>query len=180
MNIDLETEDLVVLDESRAQNNTQTTRCLCSPTVKGFKDPNIIYKTGKRFGTNAVGFQGINTASHISFNQKNNSSNFVLALCNYQISRIESIEAKEILYKIVTDPKIDINNIKLELLKEVASPEVLEKIYDEEGNIITKKLNYYCTKNKINTYKIYNRQRKYLRTSLYNKRLIICYKMKEN
>lgn len=68
--IDLETEDLAVLDESRAQNNTQTTRCLCNPTQNGFKDPNIINKTGKRFGTNAIGFQGINFPSHVFFNQK--------------------------------------------------------------------------------------------------------------
>ena len=35
----------------KAQNNTQTTRCLCNPTQNGFKDPNIINKTGKRFTT---------------------------------------------------------------------------------------------------------------------------------
>lgn len=68
--IDIESEDVVVLDESRAQTNTQTTRCLFSPTINGFKDPNIIYKTEKRFGTNAVGFQGINCPSHVYFNQK--------------------------------------------------------------------------------------------------------------
>ena len=44
----------MILDESRAQNNTQTTRCLCNSTINGFKDPNIIIKTGMRFGTNAV------------------------------------------------------------------------------------------------------------------------------
>ena len=92
MKIDLETEDVVVLDESGAQNNTQTTRCLCNPTINGFKDPNIIIKTGRRFGTNAVGFQGINCPSYV-FNKKNNSNNFIIALCNYQIFRIENIEA---------------------------------------------------------------------------------------
>ena len=35
-----------------------------------------------------------------------------------------------------------------------------------------KKLSYYCTKNKINYYKINNRQRNYLKTVLNNKRLI--------
>ena len=115
--IDVETEDVVVLDESRAQTDTKTARCLCDPTINGFKDPNIIYKTGKRFGTNAVGFQGINCPSNVYFNQKNNSNNFVLALCNYQISRIENLEAKNILYNIVTNPKLDITNIKIELLK---------------------------------------------------------------
>lgn len=125
-----------------------------------------------RFGTNAVGFQGINCPSHIFFNQKNNSNNFIIALCNYQISRIENIEATNLLYNIITNPKLDINNIKIELLKEKAGKEVLEKIYDEDHNIIPKKLSYYCTKNKINYYKINNRQRKYLRKALNNKRLI--------
>ena len=46
LKIDLETEDLTVLDESRAQNNTQTTRCLCDSTKNGFKNPNVINKTG--------------------------------------------------------------------------------------------------------------------------------------
>lgn len=125
-----------------------------------------------RFGTNAVGFQGINCPSHIFFNQKNNSNNFIIALCNYQISRIENIEATNLLYNIITNHKLDINNIKIELLKEKAGKEVLEKIYDEDHNIIPKKLSYYCTKNKINYYKINNRQRKYLRKALNNKRLI--------
>lgn len=172
LKIDLETEDLAVLDESRAQNNTQTTRCLCDPTKNGFKDPNVINKTGIRFGTNAVGFQGINCPSYVFFNQKNNSNNFIIALCNYQISRIENLEAINILYNIVTNPKIDITHIKIELLKEKAGEEVLEKIYDEDHKINPKKLSYYCTKNKINSYKIANRQRKYLKRELNNKRLI--------
>ena len=170
--IDLETEDLTVLDEAGAQNTIKSARCLCSPTINGFKDPNIIVKSGLRFGTTAVGFQGINCPSFLYFNQKNNSSNFVIALCNYQISRIENQEAINILYDIVNDPKIDYTNIKIELLKEKVNEEVLEKIYDKNHNIITKKLNYYCTKNKINAYKIGNRQRKYLKERLNNKRLI--------
>lgn len=162
----------MVLDESRAQNNTQTTRCLCNPTINGFKDPNIIIKTGMRFGTNAVGFQGINCPSYVFFNQKNNSNNFIIALCNYQISRIENLEAINLLYDIINNPKIDITNIKIELLKEKVGEEILEKIYDENNNLIPKKLSYYCTKNKINYYKINNRQRNYLKTVLNNKRLI--------
>jgi len=50
--------------------------------------------------------------------------------------------------------------------------DVLEKIYDEDHNINPKKLSYYCTKNKINNYKIANRQRKYLKEELNNKKLI--------
>ena len=118
-----------------------------------------------RFGTNAVGFQGINCSSYVFFNQKNNSNNFVISLCNYQISRIENLEAINILYNVVTNPKIDITNIKIELLTEKAGEEVLEKIYDEDYNINPKKLSYYCTKNKINNYKIANRQKNILKKS---------------
>jgi len=50
--------------------------------------------------------------------KKNNSNNFVIALCSYQISRIENLEATNILYNVVTNPKIDITNIKIELLTE--------------------------------------------------------------
>ena len=35
--IDIESEDVVVLDESRAQTNTQTTKCLCSPNINCLK-----------------------------------------------------------------------------------------------------------------------------------------------
>lgn len=57
-------------------------------------------------------------------------------------------------------------------MKEKAGEEVLEKIYDEDNNLIPKKLSYYCTKNKINYIKINNRQRKHLKIALNNKRLI--------
>ena len=68
--IDLENEDLLVEDESRAQNTTNSTRCFCGPTVDGIKDKNILVKTGERFGINAVGFEGIGIPSAIFFNNK--------------------------------------------------------------------------------------------------------------
>ena len=75
MKIDLENEDLANIDESRCQNSTNTSRQFCNPTINGIKDPNILNKTGKRFGVNTIGFQGINCPSAIFFNQKNNKIN---------------------------------------------------------------------------------------------------------
>lgn len=42
LNIDLENEDLVVEDESRAQNTNNSTKCFCGPTIDGHKDKNIL------------------------------------------------------------------------------------------------------------------------------------------
>jgi len=36
--IDLEIEDVIVLDESRCQNTTNTARRICNPTIDGKKD----------------------------------------------------------------------------------------------------------------------------------------------
>ena len=125
------------------------------------------------FVVNAIGFQGINCPSYIYFNQKkNNSNNFIIALCYYQMKRIKNIEIINILYDIVTDPKIDITNVKLELLKEYAKEEDFNKIFDNQDNLLPKKLSYYCKKYKINKHKINNRQRKHLEYKLYNKKLI--------
>ena len=88
MKIDLETEDLAIIDESRCQNTTNTARIFCNPTINGVRDPNRLIKTGERFGVNGVGFQGINCSSAIFFNQKNNANNFAITLCKYQILRI--------------------------------------------------------------------------------------------
>ena len=46
--IDLEIEDVIVLDESRCQNTTNTARRICNPTINGKKDKNKLKKTGKR------------------------------------------------------------------------------------------------------------------------------------
>lgn len=111
--IDLEIEDLAIIDESRCQNTTNTARRFCNPTINGIRDPNRLLKTGKRFGVNAVGFQGINSSSAIFFNQKNNANNFAITLCKYQILRIENPEAISIIYNAINDPKLEITNIKL-------------------------------------------------------------------
>ena len=95
----MEIEDVIVLDESRCQNTTNTARRICNPTINGKKDKNKLKKTGERYGVNGIGFQGINCHSAIYFNQKNNSNNFVLTICKYLISRIENPKASKILYK---------------------------------------------------------------------------------
>lgn len=42
--IDLEIEDVIVLDESRCQNTTNTARRICNPTIDGKKDKNQFKK----------------------------------------------------------------------------------------------------------------------------------------
>ena len=115
--IDYENEDVVVLDESRCQNTTNTTRRLCNPTINGKKDKNKIKKIGERYGANGIGIQGINCRSAIFFNQKNNANNFVLTICKYLILRTENPKALKILSDIVSSSKLEIYNVKLELLE---------------------------------------------------------------
>lgn len=62
------------------------------------------------------------------------------------MKRIKNIEIINILYDIVTDPKINITNVKLELLKEYAKEEDFNKIFDNQDNLLPKKLSYYCKK----------------------------------
>lgn len=172
MKIDLENEDLANIDESRCQNSTNTSRQFCNPTINGIKDPNILNKTGKRFGVNAIGFQGINCPSAIFFNQKNNANNFAITLCNYQILRIENDETRKMLYNAINDPKLKINNIKLELIKECATNKELDNLFDCENILIEKKFESLCKKYNINYYKINIRLKNLIKQNLNNKKLI--------
>ena len=63
----MEIEDVIVLDESRCQNTTNTARRICNPTINGKKDENKLKKTEERYGVNGIGFQGINCHSAIIF-----------------------------------------------------------------------------------------------------------------
>ena len=45
MKINIKNEDLVIEDESRAQNTTNSTRCFCNPVIDGIKDKNILIVT---------------------------------------------------------------------------------------------------------------------------------------
>ena len=166
----MEIEDVIVLDESRCQNTTNTARRICNPTINGKKDKNKLKKTGERYGVNGIGFQGINCHSAIYFNQKNNSNNFVLTICKYLISRIENPKASKISYDIVNNPKLEIDNIKLELLEKNMDNDEFNEIFDDEKKIIPEKLKSKCKKYKINYYKINMLMKKHLQNLLNNKK----------
>ena len=169
--IDLEIEDVVVLDESRCQNTTNTSRRLCLPTIEGVRNKNLVKKSGERYGVNGIGLQGINCESAIFFNQKNNSNNFVLSICKYLISRTENPKALKIISNIISSPKLEINNVKLELLRKYMDKKEFNQIYDDDGNIIPKKFESKCKKYRINYYKINQTIKKHLQKMLNNKEL---------
>ena len=170
--IDLENEDLTIEDESRAQNTTNSTRCFCSPVTDGVKDKNILKKTGERFGVNAIGFQGVGTASAILFNDKNNANNFAIGLAKYRTVRITNPKAIELIEKAINNSNLDITNIKLELLYDALEEDEYEKLFDEYMNIDYKKLNAACKKHNINYYKTNRIQKQRLLTNLNNDNLI--------
>ena len=66
---------------------------------------------------------------------------------------------------------MNFDNIKLELLKSKATDKEIERLYDNEGNLIEDRVKYYCRKHKINYYKINKIQKEYLQTALNNKQL---------
>lgn len=169
--IDLENEDLTIEDESKAQNTTNSTRCFCSPVTDGVKDKNILKKSGERFGVNAIGFQGVGTASAILFNDKNNANNFAIGLAKYQTVRVTNPKAIKLIKKAINNPNIDITNIKLELLYDTLEEDEYEK-FGEYMNIDYKKLNATCKKHNINYYKTNRIQKQRLLTNLNNDNLI--------
>lgn len=169
--IDFEIEDVVVLDESRCQNTTNTARRLYNPIFNGKTDKNRIKKSGGRYGVNGVGLQGINCESAIFFNQKNNSNNFVLTICKYLISRTENPKALKIISNIISNPKLDINNVKIELLKKYMDEKEFKQIFNDDQKIIPKKFESKCKKYRINYYKINQTIKKHLQKMLNNKKL---------
>lgn len=129
-------------------------------------------RTGERFGINAIGFQGINCISSIFFNKKNNSNNFAITLCKYQIERLRNPEVLEILTNAIENLNLDITNIKLELLYNQLTEEEYYTLFDDFMEINYKKLNAACKKYKINYYKVNKIQKDHLLKNLNNKRLI--------
>lgn len=107
---------------------------------------NRIKKSGERYGVNGVGLQGINCESAIFFNQKNNSNNFVLTICKYLISRTENPKALKIISNIISNPKLDINNVKMELLKKYMDEKEFKQIFNDDQKIIPKKFESKCKK----------------------------------
>ena len=82
--------------------------------------------------------------------RKNNANNFAITLCKYQILRVESQEVISIMYDAINDPKLEINNIKIELLKERANERELKKLFNDAGSINGKKFKSLCKKYNIN------------------------------
>lgn len=102
--------------------------------------------------------------------KKNNSNNFVLTICKYLISRIENPKASKILYDIVNNPKLEIDNINVELLEKNMDNDEFNEIFDDGRKIIPEKLKSKCKKYKINYYKINILMKKHLQNLLNNKK----------
>ena len=170
--IDLENEDTAVLDESRAQNEPNTGRRLCNPTIDGVRDPNLATRTGKRFGINATGIQGINCKSAIYFNHRNNAVNFSINLCEYSTLRFKNPIIIKKVSNAINDPDLDETNIKLKFLLPVITKKEHKALIDEKGNINFKKLKSLCKKYKINYYKINKIRKEILIKNLSDKKLI--------
>ena len=134
-NVDPENEDTAVLDESRAQNDPNPRKRLCNPTVNGVRDPNITVRTGKRFGINATGIQGINCQSAIYFNHKNNAVNFAINLCEYSILRFENSHINKIICDAIYDPNLDETKIKLDLLAPIITKKEYKVLIDNEDRL---------------------------------------------
>ena len=116
-------------------------------------------RTGKRFGINATGLQGINCLSAIYFNHKNNAVNFAINLCEYSILRFENSHINKIISDAIYDPNLNETKIKLDLLAPFITENEYTKLFDNEGKLNYKKLKTLCNKYKINYYKI-NKVRK--------------------
>jgi len=110
-------------------------------------------RTSSRFGVNAIGFQGVNTTSAIFFTQKNNSNNYAKTLCEYQLTRIENPNACKLISDAITNPNIDITNIKLELLHDALEEDEYYELFKDDMVLDYKKLESSCKKNNINYYK---------------------------
>ena len=77
---------------------------------------------------------------YFSTKKKNNSNNFVITLCKYLLFRTENPKALKIISDIINNPKLEINNVKLELLNKYMDETEFKQMFDEKGNIISKKI----------------------------------------
>ena len=82
--------------------------------------------------------------------------------------RTENTKALKILSEIISSPKLDINNIKLELLRKYMDEKDFKQMFDDDHKIIPKK--FKCKKIPHNYYKI-NQPMKHLQERLDNKEL---------
>ena len=117
-------------------------------------------------------FKELIVIQQLYFNQKKIiPNNFVLTICKYLISRIENPKTSKILYDLVNNPKLEIDNIKVELLEKN-----MDNDEDDDKKIIPEKLKSKCKKYKINYYKINILMKKHLQNLLNNKKLILIMK----
>ncbi|WP_147659506.1 hypothetical protein [Methanobrevibacter oralis] len=72
--------------------------------------------------------------------QKNNANNFVLTICKYLISRTENPKALKIISEIISSSKLEIDNVKLELLEKCMDEKEYKQMFDDEQKIIPKKI----------------------------------------
>ena len=170
--IDPKNEDVSVVDESGAQNTNNTGRRLCNPTENGVRDPNLAVRTGKRFGINATGFQGINCKSAIYFNHKNNAVNFSINLCEYSLYRFKNPIIIKKVSDAINDPMLLETNVRLKLLLPEITKKEYNSLFDYKNNLDYKKLKSLCRKYKINFYKINRVRKEILIKNLYDKKLI--------
>jgi hypothetical protein len=64
----------------------------------------------------------------------------VLTICKYLISRTENPKALKIISNIISNPKLDINNVKMELLKKYMDEKEFKQIFNDDQKIIPKKI----------------------------------------
>jgi len=129
-------------------------------------------RTGKRFGINATGIQGINCKSAIYFNHRNNAVNFSINLCEYSILRFKNPIVIKKLLKAINDPELDETNIKLKFLLPIITKKEHEALINENDNINFKKLKNLCKKYNINYYKINKVRKEILIKNLSDKKLM--------
>lgn len=88
---------------------------------------------------------------YFSTQKKNNANNFVLTICKYLISRTENPKALKIISEIISSPKLEINNVKIELLEKCMDEKEYKQMFDDEQKIIPKKNSNPNAKNTILT-----------------------------
>lgn len=76
---------------------------------------------------------------YFSTQKKNNANNFVLTICKYLISRTENPKALKIISEIISSSKLEIDNVKLELLEKCMDEKEYKQMFDDEQKIIPKK-----------------------------------------
>ena len=100
----------------------------------------------------------------------------MLTICKYLMLRTENPKALKIISEIVSSPKLDINNIKLELLRKYMDEKEFKQMFDNDHEIIPKKFKSKCKKYPINYYKINQTMKKHLQKLLDNKELSLLMK----